>query len=263
MKDSPWYLPNLNIKPEEATNNELGLGVTTDSVRYEFAIFSNQIDIISRNALRYNINVISLSNNQKMMDRVEDDSAIFLAGFLPEQQIDKIISHLQQNNINDIAIIAPNNSYGITISKIFKYTMTNRDANLVQSDLYDNSSNKLSKVTKRILEAYNVPPEMTEGGGRKFEEDYRVLKSDRIYAKAIIVADSANKTAHISNLIEKYNKTQRDVTLIGIGSWDDRTIEDKNFSTRVLYAAPNPRKFQKFERSFYRYYKKYPHLSFF
>lgn len=49
VKDSPWYLPNLNIKPEEATNNELGLSVTTDSVRYEFAIFSNQIDNLISN----------------------------------------------------------------------------------------------------------------------------------------------------------------------------------------------------------------------
>ncbi len=221
-------------------------------------IFSNQIDIISRNALRYNVNVISLSNNQEMIGKIESDSAIFIAGFLPDQQIDAMISHLQENDINDVAVVAPNNSYGIAMSKIIKETLKSRDATLIQSDLYDNSSNTLAKVIERTIKAYKVPTEMTEGGGRRFEEDYRILESDKRYAKAIIVADSANNTAEISTLIKKYNKTQREIILVGIGSWDDKSITEKDFATRVLYSAPDPSKFNKFERSFYRYYSKYP-----
>ncbi|TMP79166.1 TonB-dependent receptor [Pseudoalteromonas phenolica] len=49
VKDSPWYLPNVDIKPEEATNNEFGLSVTTGAVRYDLAIFSNQIDNLISN----------------------------------------------------------------------------------------------------------------------------------------------------------------------------------------------------------------------
>ncbi|QPB81939.1 TonB-dependent receptor [Pseudoalteromonas rubra] len=49
VKDSPWYLPNIDIKPEEGTYNELGVTVDTASVRYDVAIFDNRIDNLISN----------------------------------------------------------------------------------------------------------------------------------------------------------------------------------------------------------------------
>ncbi|WP_054014364.1 TonB-dependent receptor domain-containing protein [Pseudoalteromonas sp. R3] len=49
VKDSPWYLPNTEIKPEEGTYNELGVTVDTATVRYDVAIFDNRIDNLISN----------------------------------------------------------------------------------------------------------------------------------------------------------------------------------------------------------------------
>lgn len=220
-------------------------------------IFSDQINIIARNAKRYNINVISPSNNQQLMGKIEENSAIFIAGFLPEQQIDAALAYLQKNDINDVAVIAPNNSYGIAISKIIKDTIVNRDVTLVQSDLYDRSNN-LENAVDRLVKAYKVPSTLTEGGGRKFEDDFRISKEDKKYAKAIIVTDSATKISEISNLVKEYNTTERPIMLVGIGSWDDRSIEKKSFPTKIVFAAPVDKNFKKFEKSFYKYHKKIP-----
>ena len=220
-------------------------------------IFSDQINIISRNAQRYNINVISLSNNQQLMGQIDSNSAIFIAGFLPEQQIDSALAYLQKNNINDVAVMAPNNSYGIAISKIIKDTIANRDATLIQSDLYDKSNN-LENVVDRLVKAYKVPSSLTEGGGRKFEDDFRISKEDKRYAKAIIVTDSVKQLSEISNLVKKYNENERPIMLVGVGSWDDKSIKKEDFPTKIIFAAPNDRNFEKFEKSFYRYYKKLP-----
>ncbi|QTL36978.1 TonB-dependent receptor domain-containing protein [Pseudoalteromonas viridis] len=49
VKDSPWYLPNSEIKPEEGTYNEVGVTVDTKNVRYDVAIFDNRIDNLISN----------------------------------------------------------------------------------------------------------------------------------------------------------------------------------------------------------------------
>ncbi|KPH61403.1 TonB-dependent receptor domain-containing protein [Pseudoalteromonas porphyrae] len=43
VTESPWYVPNKNIKPEEAVNNELGVTLETKWGRYDIAIFNNKI----------------------------------------------------------------------------------------------------------------------------------------------------------------------------------------------------------------------------
>lgn len=221
-------------------------------------VFSKKIDIISRNVARYDIKLISLSNNQKFMDRVGEDSAIFLSGFLPDQQIDRIISHLQEQGINDFGLIAQNNSYGIEISGIIKKALKDRDATLIQSNLYNPSTNNLSKIVAGIVSAYQVPAEMAEGGGRKFEDDYRVSKSDKRYAKVIFVVGNAKSTAKISKLVKARNKTDRPIVLAGIGSWSSESAEDNKFHLKTIFATTRDDNFKKFEKSFYRHYKKLP-----
>ncbi|MCG7535673.1 TonB-dependent receptor [Pseudoalteromonas sp. OOF1S-7] len=49
VKDSPWYLPNTEIKPEEGTYNEVGVTVESTNVRYDVAIFDNRIDNLISN----------------------------------------------------------------------------------------------------------------------------------------------------------------------------------------------------------------------
>lgn len=50
VTNSPYYLPNNNIKPEEALNNEFGVTLETQWGRYDIAIFDNRINnLISNN----------------------------------------------------------------------------------------------------------------------------------------------------------------------------------------------------------------------
>ncbi|KZN29601.1 hypothetical protein N480_07705 [Pseudoalteromonas luteoviolacea S2607] len=51
VADSLWYAPNIDIEPEEAENNELGLTVTSSWGRYDVAIFENRITNLIANKL--------------------------------------------------------------------------------------------------------------------------------------------------------------------------------------------------------------------
>jgi vitamin B12 transporter len=49
VSNSPYYVPNSNIKPEEALNNEFGVTLETQWGRYDIAIFDNRINNLITN----------------------------------------------------------------------------------------------------------------------------------------------------------------------------------------------------------------------
>lgn len=221
-------------------------------------VFSNKINLISRNANRYGVNVISLSNNQEYMNLSDDDSAIFLSGFLPEQQVSDSIDYLKSVNLNNFAIVSPANSYGFKISKIIKDLIKSSDSELIQSYNYSGRNYDFKATAKNIVKNYKVPSEMAEGGGRVFEDDFRVLESDKKYVEAIFFAGSPKQLKKLSNDIKSLNNTQRSILIIAINIFDNETLKNQNIANNVILIAPNLVMFEKFQKSYYRYFDKLP-----
>ena len=51
ITDSPWYIPNENIKPEESVNNEFGITLINQWGHFDIAVFDNKIDNLIENKL--------------------------------------------------------------------------------------------------------------------------------------------------------------------------------------------------------------------
>ena len=222
-------------------------------------IFSNKVKIITRNANRYNINVISLSNNQELYNKTNDEAAIFLAGFLPEQKIISSIEYLQSKNINNYAILTPNTSYGFKVSKIVKDIIKNRDDNLIQSDFYNNSNSSIRDTVKRIIRTYKVPTEKTEGGGRIFEKDYRLLQSDKQYVEAIFFAGSKEDFNSLTSNISELNKEQREIHIVSLNDIDlTKVSSQSNGPVKVILASTDDYNFNRFAKSYNRLFRSNP-----
>ena len=59
-------------------------------------IFSTSVEAIEKDAKANQITVISLSNNQQLIGKINNEGGIFIAGMLPEAQIDKIVNYSLQ-----------------------------------------------------------------------------------------------------------------------------------------------------------------------
>lgn len=221
-------------------------------------IFSNFTSGIAKNALRNSVKVISLSNNQDLMGNIDKKGAVFVSGFLPEQEIDRIVSFALENDKKNFAILAPNNNYGIAISKMFKDVIKRRDGHLIQSELYNNSETDLKSSVIRIINAYKVSKELAEGGGNKLEKDFRIKESDKNYADVIFVAENAANLTKIAKLIEKYNTDEREIQIAGINAWDNVSLLNDSSLNGIWFAAPIHERFASFEKSYYQTYGKIP-----
>lgn len=217
-------------------------------------VFSSSIDSIAKDLMRNSITAISLSNNQKLGGKVNDKGGVFIAGFLPEQQIDKAVSYAIDNNKINFAILAPNNQYGLTVSAMFNRMVKARDALIITSEFYDPSGKDLEKVVERLINASVVPRHLA----KKADPDFVLKDTDYTYPQAIFIPESGRVLTRITDLIKQYNTKERDYQLIGTGQWDDISTVNNNGLIGAWFAAPDHERFASFEKSYYQTYNKFP-----
>jgi hypothetical protein len=108
-------------------------------------IFSNSVEAIEKLARQHKISVISLSNNQNLINKIDKEGGVFISGILPEIQIEKIVNYaISQGKLN-FAIIAPSNQYGKTITELLKRFVRSKQGNFITSEFYDNNSKDLDR----------------------------------------------------------------------------------------------------------------------
>ncbi|MDX2083245.1 MAG: penicillin-binding protein activator [Rickettsiales bacterium] len=221
-------------------------------------VFSQSVEAIAQDVKANNIVTISLSNNPKLVGKTSDKSAIFLAGIMPEAQIEKVVSYAIDQNKNSFAIIAPNNQYGLIMTDLLKMTVKRKDGIFITSEFYDSSEKDLNAAVKRLVNAFNVPSRLSEGGGNKLKKDIVVKESNRIYAKIILIPESGKTLSKIVAQIKANNQDEREFQLVGTNQWDElATFSDNNF-LNAWVVAPESEKFRTFEKYYYQNFNKYP-----
>jgi ABC-type branched-subunit amino acid transport system substrate-binding protein len=217
-------------------------------------IFGSLVEEIAKDAIENKITVISLSNNQELMGKINDEGGIFLAGILPEAQVDKIVSYSLQQGKYNFAIIAPNDNYGMTINNIFKKIIKSRDGNFITSAFYKTkaSDSDLQHTVSHVINSFTIPEHL------KVKKNLVLSESDRIYPQVIIIPESGRILSDIVATIKKQNKDERDFQIIGTSQWDTiSTLNDHNL-IGAWFAAPQNEKFSEFEKTYYQIYNKFP-----
>jgi branched-chain amino acid transport system substrate-binding protein len=220
-------------------------------------IFSSVAEKISEKARDNNITVISLSNNQGLIGETNENGGVFLAGMLPEAQIDKIVNYSMSREKYSFAAISPNNQYGKTITDLMKKMVRNRNGNFISSEFYHNSDKEIERAVANIISTFKVSDHLMEGRN-KLKKDAVISEDDRIYTQVIMIPASGQALAKIAAAIKKQNIDEREFQLVGTSQWDDiSTINNFNL-LGSWFVAPENIKFRKFERVYYRSFNKFP-----
>ncbi len=245
--------------PTEATKS--GKEVNDQNIKIVIGpVFSSSVEAVAKDFMNNSITAISLSNNQQLGGKINNGGGVFIAGFLPEQQIEKIVSYAIDHDKINFAILAPNNQYGITASAILKRTVAVRDGRIITSEFYDPSGNDLEKVVTRLVNASLVPKNLAQGGGgkNKINKNKVLTEADRTYPQVILIPESGKMLTKITALIKQFNIEEREYQLIGTSQWDDiSTLNDPNLVGAWFASSPHER-FAGFERSYYQTYNKFP-----
>lgn len=217
-------------------------------------IFSSSVEVIDKLARQNKITVISLSNNQNLINKVDNEGGVFIGGILPETQIEKIVNFSISQGKMNFAIIAPSNQYGKTITELLKKFVRSKQGNFITSEFYDSNSKDLERVVERVINSFVLPENLTKG---KKDSELVIKDYDRIYPQVIMIPESGKIASKIIALIKKQNKNERDFQIIGTTQWDDKSVYDSNL-LGAWFPAPENEKFSNLENFYYSKFEKFP-----
>jgi branched-chain amino acid transport system substrate-binding protein len=213
-------------------------------------IYSNNLINIENMAQEHAITVISLSNNIAMLGKVfNNGGGIFIAGILPETQTEQMVNFAINQNKSNFAILAPNNQYGKLITDYLKKFTKARSANFITAEFYNNEKD-LEKSVDRLINSFSlsiIP-----------KKDQIINEEDKNYPQTIFIPESGKILSKAIATINSKNIKELDLKIVGSSQWDDpSTLHDSNLFGS-WFVAPEPKKFQSFEKEYQQTFKNFP-----
>lgn len=220
-------------------------------------VFSSSIEAIENEVKQKKITAISLSNNQQLIGKTNLTGGIFIAGMIPELQVDRLVGYAVSQKKNNFAVIAPSSQYGVALNSAFREVIKRRDGHLITSEFYNNSSDKeIDRAVEHVINSFRIPAELTKSA--KLKKDTVISEFDRIYPQVIIIPESGKILSKIVASIKRQNVEERKFILFGTSQWDDASTLDNYDLVGSMFIAPENEKFHNFERTYYQTYTQFP-----
>lgn len=180
-------------------------------------------------ARSYNVPVMSFSNDRNLMGK-----GVMLLGFMPEEQVERIVGFAQQRGYQDFAALLPSNAYGASIA--------------------DSLQRSIAKVGGKLykIEYTYAGPGVSLDTDQAIERLVNALPSTPV---AVMVPQGGeelfDRAAKIRNLASIQGKN---IQLIGTGQWDDRAHLSNRSIQLGWFAGANPTMEEAFEQRFLSQY---------
>lgn len=163
-----------------------------------------------------NVPVIAFSTDANVAAR-----GVYLLSFLPESDVDRIVSYAVGQGRRSFAALIPDNAYGAVVEAAFKQQVARRGGRIVAIERFPLDKSQIQGPARNVAQA-------------------------AARADAIFIPESAEgASAAVQTLIASGIDTKR-VQLLGTGLWEDPQIFNDPQLEGAWYAGPDPTGFRNF-----------------
>jgi branched-chain amino acid transport system substrate-binding protein len=227
-------------------------------------LFAGSVEAVSPAARAAGIKVIAFSN-----DRTIAGDGIFTMGFLPSEQVQRVVTFAIQKGVRRFAVLAPDNYYGVTIADALKQTAEANGAEVTQQAFYDPYVTDFAPVIKNLAN-YDVRRQSLLAERKLLEErDDEVAKQalkrlenlqtlGDVSFEALLIADGGKRLQSIAALLPYYDIDPKKIRMLGTGQWDAPGIGSEPALVGGWYAAPAVRERHQFMRQYKAIYGDFP-----
>jgi branched-chain amino acid transport system substrate-binding protein len=206
-------------------------------------LFSAEVRAVTPLALGSGVNVIAFSS-----DRSVSQPGVYLLGFLPRPQVERVVAHARAQGIERFAILAPNTDYGRAMADAFKASVATHGGQLLESQFYDPLAKDHSDVVKRLAHfesrkaALNQLRRQLEAKGEK-QALAKLEKQDTlgdVDFQAVFLPDEGNRLRSLAALLPYYDIDTPKIKLLGTMQWDDPGLASEPALSGAWYAGAPP-----------------------
>ena len=215
-------------------------------------LFSSSVESVAPAARAAGVTVISFSNDR----RVAGDG-VFTMGFLPDEQVESVIKFAFRKGMRRFAILAPDNSYGATISASLEAVVLALGAEITGSAFYDPYAEDFNNVVKVLADYDNRRQNLLEQRKELEERDDEIAQQGLkrlenlqtlgdVPFDALLVADGGKRLQAVAALLPYYDIDPNKTRILGTGQWDAAGIGSEPALVGGWYAAPATKERQRF-----------------
>ena len=211
------------------------------------------------------ITVISFST-----DRTVAGNGIFVMGFLPEVEIDRIIRYAYGLGSRRFAVLAPNNAYGAAVARLYQEGVIQLGGEVTRVGYYDHGQSDLSVVVRNFTQFDERAQDLGEQLdllGILEDDTTRRTRNQLVNRKktiapppfdAILLPDEGHGLLSVAPLLAYFDVSAHDIHLLGTGLWDDPVVAMESSLWGGVYPASDPSNRAQFEKRFIKTYGKPP-----
>ncbi len=190
-------------------------------------LFAHSVTSAKQIARQRGVPMISFSTDANVAS-----SGSYLLSFLPESDVDRIISYAISQNKKSFVALFPSNAYGGVAEAEFNQVVAKRGGRVVLIEHYSEDRKNLSEMVKQVAQA----------AGR---------------GDALFIPDGGDGVGDIIHALATGGVNMKQFTVLGTGLWaDDQRITANNLLEGAWFAAPETAGYRSFaERYRARYHQ--------
>ena len=179
-------------------------------------LFALTVGPVGQLARARNVPVIAFSTDANVAAR-----GVYLLSFLPESDVERIISYAAGQGRRSFAALVPDNAYGSVVEAAFKQVVARRGGRVVALERYPLDKAQMQGPVRNVAQA-------------------------AARADAIFIPDGADAVATAVATLSAGGVDTKRVQLLGTGLWEDGQIFSNSQLEGAWYAGPESTGFRSF-----------------
>lgn len=227
-------------------------------------LFGSEAQAVAPAARAAGVNVVTFSNDQSIAG-----DGVFVFGFLPRPQVDRIVAYAAGKGSKRFALLAPRGGFGDTVSdELQKAARANR-VQVTKSETYESGAGDLSPTVRRFADferrSLALANEKKQYEGKTDEVSRQALRRlegmqglGDLGFDAVLVPEGGDRLRSLAPLLSIYDIDPKTVRLLGTVLWDDPALASEPSLRGAWFAAPPPEGRAEFEASYETTFRRKP-----
>lgn len=263
------YDPRLQLFPLDTRGTPDGArlaaqeAVTREADIVLGPLFSSSISAAKPILQSAGIKAIGFSNNPDVAG-----DGVYLLSFLPEQEVNRVITYAAREGYTDFAALIPDTPYGEAALEGFSGAVFSSGETIAALEIYERNTQTVFEPVKNLAnyderrQAYVDEERFLEGLAPDDLAD-EILEKMEPYEtigdvpfNAVLVPEGGQFLRSMVPLLPFYEVDPEAVKFLGTGLWHDPTLVGEPSLEGAWFAAPEPQRIEDFMnrfRSFYGY----------
>lgn len=260
----------LMILPRDTAGTPEGAVAAVEAVLSEGAelilgpLFAASVRAVAPLARAGNVPIVAFST-----DRSVAGGGVFLMGFTPDQQVERVVAYAARQGLTRFAALAPATPYGTAVVDALNRAAALHGGDVVQVERYDPEVGDVSETVRRLAdyERRRAALERQRGLLAARGDDVsktalrRLERLDTIGDlgfDAVMLPEGGNRLRAVAPLLPFYDIDTGKVRLLGTGLWDEPGLGAEPALVGGWFASTPPDSAAAFQERFRAFYGRTP-----